>query len=168
LDLKVMDKYKKRKIPVGFVLSTDIFEEGTPMLIRTLEGDIEAESSSDIYLMIGILGEVYPIKAEKFKKNYAIVTGGFETDFIYSPRAKNKITGDSVEITTFTKSCVAKSDAYVYAAPAEKNTKVFTSWNTEGYMYGKPGDFVAVRDDDYNDVYIIRKDIFERTYSIWE
>ena len=36
LNIDDMLKYKKKKIPVGFVLSTDIFDEGTQMLIRTL------------------------------------------------------------------------------------------------------------------------------------
>jgi len=165
LDVERMTEYKKLKIPVGFALSTDIFAEGTPMLIRTLEGDTEAEASKDTYLMIGILGEVYPIKAEKFNMSYALTDKDFETDFTYSPTVKNKITGDSTEIIRFAKSCVAKGETNIYAMPLEKNTKVFTTWNIDGYMYGKPGDYLAVRTDDFNDVYIIRKDIFEKTYQ---
>ena len=159
-----MNKYKKKKIPVGFAVSTDIFDEGTPMIIRTLEGDTEAEASQEIYLMTGIMGEAYPIKAEKFRNSYEITDEIPETDFIYSPTVKNKITGESFEIIKFSKSCAAKGDVYVYAVPVLKNTKVFTAWNAEGYMYGRQGDFLAVRSDDYNDVYIIRKDIFEKTY----
>lgn len=116
--------------------------------------------------MIGILGEVYPIKAEKFNRSYSLTDENFETDlFTYSPTIKNKIPGDSAEIIKFAKACVAEGENYVYARQITKNTKVFTAWNTEGYMYGKPGDYIAVRTDDYNDVYIIRKDIFEKTYG---
>ena len=136
------------------------------MLIRTLEGDIEAETSNDIYLMIGILGEVYPIKAEKFHKTYEITDGIFEGEFEYSPTVKDQLTGESKDIMKYAKSCVTKGVTSVYAMPVSKNTKVFTSWNTESYMYGKPGDYVSVRADDYHDVYIIRKDIFEKTYGL--
>jgi len=165
LDTDTFQKYEKNKIPVGFVMSTDIFESATPMLIRTLEGDAEAEASENIYLMIGIYGEVYPIKAEKFKKSYEICSGCFEANFDYSPTVKNKITGDSVELSSYARPCIATGNMYIYASSIEKNTKVFTAWNPEGYMYGKAGDYIAVRADDKNDVYVIRRDIFEITYK---
>ena len=165
-DLKLdgMARYKKKNVPVGFVKSTDAFEEGTPMLIRSLEGDEESKASGNVYLMIGILGEVYPIKAEKFNNNYALCSEAFETDFDYFPTAKNKITGESVELAKYANSCAATGEVYIYSRPLSKNTKVFTLWSQEGYMLGKPGDQIAVRDDDHNDVYIIRRDIFEKTY----
>ena len=166
IDISVMPKYRKKNIPVGYVRSTDIFEEGTPMLIRMLEGDSETEASKEVLLMIGILGEVYPIKAEKFNRNYALTDEVAQTDFEYSPTVKNKLTGECVELSPLAKSCVATGNVYIYAAPASKNTKVFTSWNVTGYMYGVTGDYIAVRSDDYNDVYIIRRDIFEKTYEL--
>ena len=166
LDVAAMGKYRKRKIPVGFVKSADVFAAGTPMLIRTLEGDAEAEASDDVMLMVGIMGEVYPIQTDKFIENYALTDKPFEPDFEYSPTVKNRITGDSAELAAYIKPCVAKDEIYIYAMPAAKNTKVFTVWNTEGYMYGRPGDYVAVKADDYKDVYIIRKDIFAKSYEL--
>ena len=165
LNTASMDKYRKRRIPVGFVKSTDVFTAGTPMLIRTLEGDAEAEASDDILLMVGIMGEVYPIQTDKFTKSYTMTDDHFEPDFEYSPTVRNKITGDSVELVAYIKPCVAEEEICIYAMPAAKNTKVFTAWNTEGYMYGKSGDYIAVRADDRKDVYIIRKDIFIKSYE---
>ena len=165
LNIDTFSKYKKNKIPVGFVVSTDIFKDGTPMLIRTLEGDAEAEASDDVYLMIGIYGEVYPITAEKFKRNYELYPGSFQSDFDYSPTVKNKVTGDSVELAGYAKACISTGNTYIYAAPLTRKTKIFTGWNPEGYMSGKPGDYIAVRADDHNDVYIIQKDIFAITYT---
>jgi len=160
-----MDKYRKRKIPVGFVKSADVFAVGTPMLIRTLEGDAEAEASDDVILMVGIKGEVYPIQADKFIKSYSMTDEPFEPDFDYSPTVKSKITGDSAELAAYIKPCVAEGEIYIYAMPAVKNIKIFTAWNTEGYTYGNLGDYIAVRADDHNDVYIIRKDIFAKSYE---
>lgn len=40
-DITQMKKYQKENIPIGFVKSTDIFEIGTPITIRTIEGDID-------------------------------------------------------------------------------------------------------------------------------
>jgi phosphoglycolate phosphatase len=172
LDVSAMKRYKKLPVPVAFAMSTDIFDEGTPMIIRTLEGDAEAETSSGIYLMIGILGEVYPIKAEKFGRSYRVegTVGdsfrcGFSSDFTYSPTVRNKYTGETVELLRYACPCVAVGDVTILAAPLTKRVKVFTAWNPESYMAGQPGDFIAVRADDTNDVYIVRGDIFERTYA---
>ena len=43
--------------------------------------------------------------------------------------------------------------------------KIFTQWYDETYMEGKVGDYLAVRTDDYHDIYIIEKDIFSDTYE---
>ena len=165
LNIAAMDKYRKRKIPVGFVKSADVFAAGTPMLVRTLEGDAETEASDDVLLIVGIMGEVYPMQTDKFIKSYTMTDESFEPDFEYSPTVKNKITGDSVELAAYIKPCVTKGEIYIHAMAAAKNTKIFTVWNTEGYMYGKLGDYIAVRADDHNDVYIIRKDIFIKSYE---
>ena len=46
-----------------------------------------------------------------------------------------------------------------------KRMKIFTQWYDETYMEGKVGDYLAVRTDDYHDIYIIEKDIFSDTYE---
>jgi phosphoglycolate phosphatase len=156
--------YVKRKIPLGFAKSADIFDKGTPLLIRTLEGDTEAFAGENIFFMIGPLGEVYPIKKEKWENSYALTDEVFEQNYVYSPTVKSKITGESAELIKYAKSCIPKGEVRIHARPLTKSAKVFTAWNTEGYMYGKAGDLLAIRSDDNNDVYIIREDIFEKTY----
>ncbi|MDR3294794.1 MAG: DHH family phosphoesterase [Clostridiales Family XIII bacterium] len=166
LDITGMAKYNKKKIPTNYVMSADIFAEGTPILIRTLEGDAEAIASKDVYLMIGILGEVYPIQAGKFWVSYeAAEDSAPGLDYSYAPTVRNKLTGDSADLLAFAKPCLPLTEVHIRAAVLTRNTKIFTAWNAEGYMSGKPGDFIAVRDDDPQDVYIVRKDIFEKTYK---
>ncbi|MDR1962082.1 MAG: recombinase RecJ, partial [Gracilibacteraceae bacterium] len=169
LDVAAMPEYTKKKIPVLFVLSADIFAPGTPILIRTLEGDAEAVASDDVFLIIGMLGEVYPIRRDKFQKSYATLDktqkNSCEYEYSYSPTAINKVTGDSVELFPHASPCVALGEAVIRAVPLKRRVKVLTAWNPEGYMSGKPGDFLAVRRDDHSDVYIIRRDIFFKTYE---
>ena len=166
LNTKKMGRFKKKKIPVAYVLSTDIYKEGTPILIRTQEGDSEAETSEETFLMIGVLGEVYLISDEKFRRTYLPVSDRFDdSEFIYSPTVKNKITGDSVEIIELAKPCVAAGETFIFAAALEQNTKLFNNWYPDAYMFGRPGDMIAVRADDRKDVYIITKDVFEKTYE---
>ena len=43
--------------------------------------------------------------------------------------------------------------------------KVFTEWDDEKYMLGKEGDYLAIRQDNLHDVYIIEGTIFAHTYE---
>jgi phosphoglycolate phosphatase len=165
LDVLSMPQFRKKKIPVGYVPSTEIFHHGAPMLLRTLEGDSEATASDEIYIMVGIIGEVYPIKAEKFHAYYAESESPLNSNYNYPPTVRNRKTGEVKELSGLIKPVVAKGVVTVHAKPADRNTKVFTTWNNESYMVGKIGDYIAIRSEDFNDVVIIREDIFHMTYE---
>ena len=165
LDLSTMARYKKKNIPVGHVLSTDVFEPGAPIVIRTLEGDTEATVSDDVYIMVGIWGETYMIKAEKFRRSYQTTDEALVSRYSYSPTARNRVTGEVKDLTRMIRPCVALGAVTVLARPVDKKTKVFTSWNRESYMLGKPTDYLVVRSDDVNDVYIVMREIFDLTYE---
>ena len=165
LDISKMKVYKKKPILLGFVSTTDIYPEGTPILIRTLEGDVDIKVSNQIYLMIGKRGEVYPIKKEKFQSSYMISDQPLNLQIDYKPHIKNQNTGDIVELKTFSSTCIPTGDVRIYAKQTTRATKVFTNWDKEGYMLGKLGDYIAVRTNDFQDVYIIDKEIFYETYE---
>lgn len=165
LDVDSMKRYRKLKIPVGYVCTTELFEKGTPIMIRALEGDENVVAADDMYLMVGILGEVYPINAEKFNRSYILTEEPINAAYSYAPTARDRVTGEVKEISGLIKPCIAAGEVYIFAEPIKRDTKVFTSWNIDGYMYGRPGDYIVVRSDDFNDVYIIREDIFHMTYE---
>ena len=169
IDVTHMNRYRKKPIPKGFVISTDVFEENTPLMIRTLEGDSNVKASPDIYLMVGVRGEAYPIKSEKFHSYYKLCDEhaviDLEAGDVYKPTVKNRNTGEIKELLPLMKSCVSFSEAPIFAGVLTRNTKIFTDWNPGGYMYGRAGDYLAVKCDDVNDVYVIQKDIFAQTYE---
>jgi len=166
IDVANMKRYNKKPIPKGFVRSTDIFPEGTPVLVRTLEGDSNIKASSDIYLMIGVQGEVYPIDAEKFRSYYRLCEKPEERKLAYEPNVRNEITNETKELHSLMSYCISTGEAPIYAKPLERNTKVFTKWNPNGYMYGHEGDYLAVKCEDIHDVYIIQRNIFDETYDL--
>jgi phosphoglycolate phosphatase len=159
-----MKTYIKKPIPKGFTVSSDVFPEGTPIMIRTLEGDSNIKASPEIYLMVGTEGEVYPIKEAKFKTYYRICNETTSDEFEYEPMVKNENTGEMKKLKPL-QFCMSLSEAPIYAAPLTKSTKVFTEWNPNGYMYGKEGDYLAIKCDNINDVYIIAGHIFDKTYE---
>jgi phosphoglycolate phosphatase len=173
LPVSSMPLYVKKKIPLGFVPTTDIFAAGTPLLIRTLEGDSDVYASNDTYLMIGAAGEVYPIKRERFEQTYTQTHEASQgkintTAFVYSPTVRDRLTGssgDAVLLSRHAKACIPTGISEIHALPLTKKAKVFNAWNPHGYMAGKPGDFLAVRADNTADVYIIARDVFFETYE---
>lgn len=167
-ELTAMKLYKKCPIPLGMAKAKDMLEAGTPVLIRTLEGDIDTIISDDIYIMIGILGEVYPIKKEKFEHSYSLTKESYQIDLKYNPVIKNRKDGKIYDLIQYAKSCIPKEESFIYAKQLEQAVKVFTAWDKEKYMRGDKGDFLAVRSDDHHDIYVIDKEIFYGTYQIWE
>ncbi len=157
--------YKKLPTSVGYLPSCDVFASGTPILIRTLEGDIETFADENIYLMIGILGEVYPIKKDKFERNYIVQDGKYTKQFDYPPQIKHRLTGERKSLLDYAHFCKPIGEKLVNALPLCRPTKVFTAWDTERYFAGEHGDYLVASVGEYNDVYIVAKDIFTQTYE---
>ena len=68
-------------------------------------------------------------------------------------------------ITAYAKVCIPTGKVSIYAKELDCGVKVFTSWDKEKYMLGKPGDYLAARLDDLHDVYVIERDIFFKSYE---
>ena len=172
LDLDSLDRYRKKEIPIGFVRSDKVFSAGTELIVRTIEGDAYITSDPNIYIMIGICQEIWPIKREKFEASYLELEGSYEPDkrFLgenhYNPTIKDRVQGESVSLVPFISPCIPTGESEIYVKKLEKRTKVFTSWNQEGYMFGDEGDYLAIRCDDPDDAYVIEKKIFQGTYEV--
>ncbi len=169
-DISDMRLYEKVKLPLGFVQTGDVLPVGTPITVRTLEGDMDLIVEEDIYIMIGIKGEVYPIRKEKFSRSYEVLEREycFEEDVLenqYVPTLRNRETGENMLITSYAKCCAPTGQVRIYAKPITGGVKVFTAWDKGKYMLGQPGDYLAVRGDDFHDVYVIENKIFGKTYQ---
>jgi phosphoglycolate phosphatase len=166
IDFASMKRYKKLQIPVGFAKCEDLFQDGTKITVRTMEGDLDLVAKENIYFMIGIEGEVYPILREKFEKNYIALNDEYEQVSEYPPTVINRLTGRKQGISRFAKICFPTGEKIIRAKQIEKRTKVFTYWDTEKYFSGKPGDFLAANEADLGDCYIVNERIFYKTYEL--
>ena len=138
---------------------------GTAVNIRTLEGDFDLITEKDMYIIIGIQGEIYPIRKDKFDASYSLSDTPYVFTGEYGPTIKDTLNGTSIPVVPHAKTCISTGGNEIYALPLTKRTKIFTAWDPEKYMLGLPGDYLAVRRDDLQDCYIIRKDIFTETYK---
>ncbi len=164
IDFAAMPLYKKLPTPVGYAASTDIFPDGTKITIRTLEGDIDTVTKENIYLMIGILGEVYPIMRSRFEVAYNATDEPYRQQTEYQPILLDRVTGERREVVPFAKKCVPKGTKLVRARILEKDTKVFSYWDTDKYFFGSKGDYLVANEGKYDDCYIVRGDIFGDSY----
>ena len=164
-DVSRLKKYVKRPVKVGYVNSTDLAPSGSRIMVRTLEGDVDIVTADDTYIIIGVKGEVYPSKKEKFEKSYKYLEEKYLFNGEYAPSVLASESGDRIEILPYAHSCVANGGSTIYAREVDIRTKVFTSWDPDRYYLGKVGDYLATRTDDLTDIYIIDKDIFAMTYE---
>ncbi len=165
INLDGMKKYAKKHIKRGFVDPAQILPEGTPITIRTIEGDIDIKVDSNFYIQIGLKGEVWPIRKEKFYKTYKELDEKYEFAGEYEPAIHVRNEGIVMKLVPYAKTCINFDDSYIYARELTNVVKLFTTWDEEKYYLGKVGDFIACRVDDPKDVYVIERSIFFKTYD---
>ncbi|MCR5339283.1 MAG: DHH family phosphoesterase [Lachnospiraceae bacterium] len=165
LDTSNMKRYEKKPQHLGCVRLTDVFPPDTMIEIRTLEGDINVRVGISQYLMIGIEGEVYPITKEKLMKSYQMSDLPYDKTFEYEPSIKDVFTGEKKNVSAFARSVLSTGNVKIYARPLEEYVKLFTAWDEEKYYSGKPGDYIAVREDDPHDIYVINGRLFDQLYK---
>lgn len=172
IDLSDMQSYVKKQVPLGYVEATDILPVGTPITIRTLEGDVDMTVEPDLMIMIGVKGEVYPNRREKFEKSYIATDESYckehmhaHCSTLYEPTIHNRENGEVMQLADYAKVCIASGGTHIHARELTGRVKVFTAWDKEKYMLGREGDYLAVRCDDQHDIYVVERDIFYKTYD---
>ncbi len=117
--------------------------------------------------MIGIEGEIYPIKEAKLRTSYLDFGREYSRTFEYSPTIKNILTKEKKTVIEYANAVVGIGRTKIFARPLKEKeyVKLFTAWDDDKYYSGKPGDYIAVREDDPHDIYVISGELFERLYK---
>lgn len=168
--LEQMELFQKIKIPWAYVRSTDAVPAGQKFLVKSLENEsgITITAAENVYIMIGCRGEVYDIQAEKFYKTYEASEETLNIldqmlDFI--PTIETLPEEEYINIDEIAHLCYPKNQFGIYARQLTERTKIFPLNYNQDYFIGRPGDYLAIREDDMQDIYIIQKDIFGQTYE---
>ena len=157
--------YEKQPQELGCAKLTDLFPVGNQVSVRTLEGDVDVIVKDDLYLMVGLEGEVYPIQEEKLNKSYTRTGKPYSRVFDYDPSLTNVLTKERKNVMEHAMGVVSSGGTRILAKPLDRYVKLFTAWDEEKYYSGNPGDYIAAREDDPHDIYIIRGRLFNKLYK---
>lgn len=169
-EIETMKRYMKKQIPWAFVKSTDITGEGKFFFMKSLENEsgLTVKASEDTYIMIGCRGEVYDIARRKFESTYEATPQAldvFELMLDFLPAVETVPEGEYISLDEIAHLCYPKKGKGIYACELQKRTKVFPVNQAQEYYLGHPGDYMAVRTDDFQDIYIIQREIFLQSYE---
>lgn len=169
-DIRCMQLYVKRHIPWAFVETTKLVAAGEEIRIKSLENEsgIVITAAPDVYIMIGCRGEVYDIRRDKFENTYDTTAESldvFEQMLDFLPEAEIVATGEYVSLDELAHLCYPKAGVGIYAKELERRTKIFPAGGSGEYYLGRPGDYMAVRPEDFCDIYVIQRQIFHQTYE---
>ena len=166
LDTSKMTKYVRTPLVVGYVKPHALIPSGNMAIIRTLKGDNNIEIKDNTVLIIGKSGDVSVITEAKFDSSYTRTGKKFSLKADYTPTIKNADTGRILPLMPEAKGCISTGEINVYAQKLTSFTKVFPYWDSDTYMTGQKGDYIAVSADDPHDIFIIEKAFFKKTYKI--
>ena len=158
--------YKKKPVNCGYVKMSEFLPEGALCRLRTLEGDVQFCVTDELYIMIGLQGEAYPIERRVFETKYKERDVKYDVALDYAPTLKLVETEEIFDLTNYIKSCVSKDRSRIYAKCLTKPAKVFTKWDYDKYMIGNVGDYLCYLENDEHDIYVAKGEVFDATYKI--
>ena len=164
-DISTFSRFVKQEFSVGYVEASKFAKPGRKITIRTLEGDVDVTVERDLYIIIGVDGEIYPCTGTHFRRSYRKQLKPYVFPGEYPPAVIDVENGERIGLLPFAKSCLTHGGNGVYAKELTHRVKIFTNWDKQKYYLGNVGDFLAVRVDDIRDIYVINRDIFFKTYS---
>lgn len=165
-DTSGMKEYYRKPIPMGYVKATNLFEAGTEITVRTLEGDIDTRIEEDTIFMVGAKGEVYLNKEDKFLMGYRTYDWQYSLKHAeYRPTIKDNAKGNVISLLKHAKVCVPNGKVTIKARHLDHNVKIFSEWDETKYMKGSSGDYLLIRGEDLHDIYTVNQEIFESGYE---
>ncbi|MBO6133339.1 MAG: DHH family phosphoesterase [Lachnospiraceae bacterium] len=162
-DIRSMRRCQERRIPHGYVYLSALYEPGTDIMVRTLDGDKPVMVQADTCAVLDIHGLVSIMSSSEFEKTFETVDSPFTLSVPYTPTTRTA--KDAKILEKFAKTCMPKNHSDILVKELTKATKLFPRDENAPYSLGLPGDFLAIYMNDPKNPFIINKDTFENLYS---
>lgn len=154
----------------GYVRVKDLPGIGRWSVIRTMEGELEIETSDDLYLVLDAQGRVEYKTHEQMQAYYHCMEDSFAVEGnmaekAYRPIMKRKSDGKAYSLVDFARLCVPQKEKQIYVKRLEDGIKIFPVWDEERYQLGMPGDYLAAYKDNTSHVFILPKELLKENYE---
>ncbi|MCL2635662.1 MAG: DHH family phosphoesterase [Betaproteobacteria bacterium] len=162
--MRQAQRYTRRPLRLAYV-PAEALPRGSSLQIRMLEGDINLAIEPETYLMIGLLGEVYPISSAVFHAAYRPLDTPLQLTLPYTPTVLDKTTGTRRSLDNVARPCLRLGGGGVRAARLEQGVKVFTRWDPDNYFKGEKDDWLVWSEEDPTDIYVVTAPLFPLLYA---
>lgn len=165
--------YRKKQIVMGYVYVRDMgYPRKTRLRIRMLEGDRIVPVREDSVLILGAESEVYVNSQAYFLAHNIPREEPYVFREEYIPAVAEAVKAETEEdmggevrsVKDLARACVARPDSCIRARQLTRRTKLLWTGREE-CLEGAPGDWLAAREENPSDMYIIKERIFEKTYT---
>ena len=157
--------YQRSDIPLGIVLPTDLYEEGTLATIRTLNGDTEVVISSKMMFLIGNQGTVYIISREYSENEFIPADSKFTFDFEYVPNIRDNESGHTKSLLSHARACRFKEGTLFYIKKIDHFTRIYLGKDSDSYLRGRPGEYLIMFGNNKKNINIITAQYLKKYYK---
>ena len=151
-------KYVRRKSPIACVKASDLAELGRMVSVRTQNGTMDIDTRQNICFTLERNGELHRIEGDRFRRILGPADVRMPEDYCqniaYIPRVKDGNDGSNHLLTEYVHMCMPRDAFCIYARKLTQGVKVFPTWDEDGYMTGRPGDYLAASEDDLHNIFI--------------
>lgn len=159
--------YCRKMLPWGYVRAYEVFPVGTPVTVRTMQGDVDTEIRPDMIIAIGPRGGVFFRQDTDFARQYRVYS---DWNYVlqnaeYEPKVKSRKSGEVRSLIKFAKVCVPRGKKRFYTKQLDLNIRLFHEYDHgRQYTMGMRGDFLIETSDEVSRVHVMKKDLFEYAY----
>lgn len=164
--------YKRKPAVLGYVRSTELAAPGCRLLLRTRYGDVHEVVREDLFIKIGLHGDINTISRHDFHEHYEDTTESmsFKGFTKYEePRIVIEKSGTKIYLKDILHPCKMKTASYVYVRRIKEDGPtlklVASKWAYADFKFGNIGDYILVNADDHQDVTIMDPILFSELFE---
>ncbi len=161
--------YRRKSIPWGYVRAYELLPVGTPVTVRSMQGDVHTVVQPDMILAIGPMGSVYFRRESDLLEQYRLYPDWVFTlrDAEYEPIIKDQNSGELISLMSHARVCVPIGKETIFAKQLDRNIKLFHQHDDgRQYSLGQKGDYLIEGADPVNRIHIMKKELFDFSYRI--
>lgn len=170
--VRYAEKYEETQYVMGYVCSTEIAEEGRPLLIRGTAGDVREKVSPELYIMVSCRGEVVTVSRSEFLQRYRDCEGPLNmVDFSEydEPRIVIDQSGRKFYLKNRLHCCTFRKPQYVWVVPIEKLgipvKLVDSKWASSDFRFGNITDYLVINEKQHSEISIVDSVRFSAIYK---